>query len=120
MTTYAIAHLRELTMGPEIVEYLKRIDATLAPYGGRFLVHGADVHTLEGEWPGDIVIIAFPDRDRATRWYESDPYQAILPLRTENSDSVAILVDGVGEDHRSTDLLTGTEATAAPAPAEQI
>ncbi|MBW9205394.1 DUF1330 domain-containing protein [Mumia sp. zg.B53] len=120
MTAYAIAHIREITMGPDIVEYLERIDATLAPYGGRFLVHGADVRTLEGEWPGDIVIIAFPDHDHATRWYESDPYQAILPLRTENSDSVAILVDGVGDDHRATDILGRAGATGTPLPAEQI
>jgi len=37
---YAIAYLRDVRFGEEIIEYLQRIDATLAPYGGRFLVHG--------------------------------------------------------------------------------
>jgi hypothetical protein len=27
---YAVAHMRQVTMGPAIVEYLERIDATLA------------------------------------------------------------------------------------------
>ena len=40
MPAYAVAHMRQATMGPAIVEYLERIDATLAPFGGRFLVHG--------------------------------------------------------------------------------
>jgi hypothetical protein len=29
MPAYAIAHLRAVQVGPEIVEYLERIDATL-------------------------------------------------------------------------------------------
>jgi uncharacterized protein (DUF1330 family) len=36
MPAYAVAHMRQVTMGPAIVEYLERIDATLAPFGGRF------------------------------------------------------------------------------------
>jgi uncharacterized protein (DUF1330 family) len=39
MPTLAVAHLRNVTMGPAIVTYLERLDATLAPFGGRFLVH---------------------------------------------------------------------------------
>lgn len=31
MTCYAIGHLREIEMGPDIVAYLEGIDATLAP-----------------------------------------------------------------------------------------
>jgi uncharacterized protein (DUF1330 family) len=38
MPAYAVADLRDVTMGPPIVEYLQRIDATLEPFNGRFLV----------------------------------------------------------------------------------
>jgi hypothetical protein len=34
MSAYAVAHMHEVAMGPDIVEYLQRIDATLAPFGG--------------------------------------------------------------------------------------
>ena len=105
MTAYAIAHMREVTMGPEIVTYLERIDDTLAPYGGKFVVHGGTVTEVEGSWPGTIIIIAFPDRERLTSWYESPAYQAILPLRTEHSLSNVIVVDGVDDDHLATDVL---------------
>jgi hypothetical protein len=37
-------------------------------------------------------------------------YQEILPLRTDNSDGSAILVDGVTPDHRATDVLQGSVA----------
>ena len=92
-------------MGPPIVEYLERIDATLEPYGGRFVVHGARPEMLEGSSPGTMVVIQFPDRDQAQAWYDSAAYQEILPLRTENSSSTVFIVDGVGEDHRATDVL---------------
>ena len=48
MPAYAVAHMRQVTMGPPIVEYLERIDATLAPFGGRFLVHGGKPEVVEG------------------------------------------------------------------------
>jgi hypothetical protein len=43
MSAYAVAHLRRVNVGPEIVEYIARIDATLEPYDGRFLIHGGPV-----------------------------------------------------------------------------
>lgn len=105
MTAYAIAHLRNVVMGPAIVAYVEAIDATLAPFAGRFLVHGGDKQILEGGWLGDMIVIAFPDRAAAERWYASPAYQAILPWRTANAEGDVILVDGVGEDHRATDIL---------------
>jgi uncharacterized protein (DUF1330 family) len=80
MTAYAVAHLRSVDQNAEIVEYLRRIDATLDPYGGRFVVHGVLPHVLEGAWPGFPVVIGFPDLDAARAWYDSPAYQEILPL----------------------------------------
>ena len=105
MSTYAVAHLHEVTMGPPIVEYLERIDATLAPFGGRFMVHGGPYERLEGTWRGDLIIIGFPDREHAHQWYRSPAYQAILPLRTDNSIGDVILIDTVPSDHLATDVL---------------
>lgn len=106
MTAYAVGHLRDVTIGPEIVEYLRRVDATMEPYGGRFLIHGAEPDVREGEWDGTLVVIEFPDLEHARGWYESEAYRRIIPLRAENSRSTIFLVDGAGEDHRATDILT--------------
>ncbi len=105
MACYGVGILRNLKMGPPIVEYLERIDETLAPFGGRFLVHGGRATVLEGDDPGALVVIEFPDRDRARTWYDSDAYQAILRLRSENAESTILLVDGVAADHRAPDVL---------------
>lgn len=105
MNAYAIAHLRTVQVGPDIVRYLERIDATLEPFGGRFLVHGNPPEVREGEWPGHVIVIQFPDRERATAWYESPEYQEILPLRTDNAEGTAILVDGVAPGYRAIDSL---------------
>ena len=105
MTAYAVAHMRQVTMGPAIVEYLERIDATLAPFGGHFIVHGGDFELLEGSWPGNLIVIEFPDREQARAWYNSGAYQAIVTLRTDNSDSDVIMIDGVDRDHKATDVL---------------
>jgi uncharacterized protein (DUF1330 family) len=71
MTSYGVGILRDVKMGPPIVEYLERIDATLAPDDGHFIVHGGQAEVLEGSSPGTLVVIEFPDRSRAEGWYAS-------------------------------------------------
>ena len=56
--------------------------------------------------------LAFPDHPSARAWYDSAAYQAILPLRSENSDSTVILVDGCDPDHRAVDILPSMRAVA--------
>jgi len=107
MSTFAIAHIRQTRIGPAIVNYLGRIDATLTRFGGRCLVHGGQAQALEGQWTGNLIIIEFPDRSRACGWYESAEYQAILPLRRENTEGEVIFIDTVAAHHRATDILTG-------------
>ena len=42
-------------------DYRKRVSATLEPYGGKFLVRGGKVETLEGTWkPQRFVLVEFP------------------------------------------------------------
>ena len=114
MPTLAVANLRNVAMGPAIVEYLERIDATLQPFGGRFLVHGGPIELLEGHWSGDLIIIEFPNRETAKSWYHSAAYQAILPLRTEHAEGDALLIDTVPADHRATDVLAGDARASGP------
>ncbi len=95
MPAYAIAHLRTPQINDEELEYLERIQDTLDPHRGRFLVHGAELDVKEGPWPGTVVVIEFPDVSAAQAWYDSPAYQAILPLRTDNIDGSAVIVEGV-------------------------
>ncbi len=105
MLAYAVAHLRTVALGPEIFEYIARIDATLEPFGGRFLIHGGPVDAMDGNWSGDLVVIAFRDRETAHAWYASPGYQAILRLRTDNSDGDAFIVDGVPDGYQAAGAL---------------
>ncbi|WP_282702864.1 DUF1330 domain-containing protein [Streptomyces sp. CC219B] len=99
MTAYAIAHLRDAAPHPEIAEYIERITATFEPYGGRFLVHGRQHETKEGNWPGSVVVITFPGLTEARAWWNSPAYQEIAPLRTRHIEGDIILVEGVDEDY---------------------
>ncbi|MGW0482657.1 DUF1330 domain-containing protein [Nonomuraea sp. NPDC003214] len=104
MPAFALAHLKNPHSHPDVLEYMERVDATLTPFEGRFLVHGAEPEVREGDWPGTLVIIGFPDLQAARDWYDSPAYQAILPLRTDHLESVAILVEGVAPNHKAVDL----------------
>jgi len=101
MAAYALAHLRTPTINDDVLEYLERIQSTMDPFGGRFLVYGTEVEVIEGEWPGTVVIVEFPDVAAVKAWYASPGYQAILPLRTDHIDSSTIIVEGVRPDYQA-------------------
>ena len=95
MPAYAMAHVHSTNFGPELIEYLRRIDATMEPFGGRFLFHGGPVDAVEGTWAGDLIIIEFPTLDSVRGWYESPAYVAIRRLRTDNTTADTIIFDGL-------------------------
>ncbi|MFO1534856.1 MAG: DUF1330 domain-containing protein [Thermoplasmatota archaeon] len=53
---------------------------------------------LEGEWrPTRLVVIEFPDREAARRWFASPEYQQAARARRGAADFRAVLVDGLPE-----------------------
>ncbi len=102
MTAYGLAHLHDPNLNEDVVDYIDRIQATMDPFGGRFLAHGPDVGVLEGTWPGTVVLLEFPDADAARAWYGSEAYQAILPLRTRHIRGDVIVFDGVPDGYDPT------------------
>ncbi len=105
MTAYAVAVIRETRFNDEVVKYLQGIDETLAPFSGRYLVHGGPYQPLEGSWSGDLVVIEFPSMEDAKAWYNSDAYAAIRSLRMNNTEGDVLLVQGVGQGHKGADIL---------------
>jgi uncharacterized protein (DUF1330 family) len=101
MAAYGVAHLRKIQLHTDVLEYLEKIQATLDPFSGRFVVHGGTAEVLEGTWPGNLVVIEFPSVSEARSWYASAAYQKILPLRTRHIEGDVILVEGVEPDHDS-------------------
>jgi uncharacterized protein (DUF1330 family) len=114
---YGFAHLRDRRHHPDVLEYLERIQDTLDPFHGRFLIHGPPTDVVEGNWPGSMVLIEFPGLAEARAWYASPAYQEILRLRTDHIDGDVVLVEGVGVgyDPRERAVKLRAETTGEPA-----
>lgn len=113
MTAYAIAHLRNVVLNQGIIDYLQGIDATLEPFGGRFLIHGGPKDMREGQFTDDLIMIAFPSLDAARGWYDSPAYQALAPLRMQGAEGEVFIIEGVEADHKATDILQGAPLVVA-------
>ncbi len=75
--------------------YRQAVPATIAQYGGRYLVRGGKHETLEGTWqPTRLVVLEFPSAEAARRWYTSEEYQRIKPLRLQHATGDMVLVEG--------------------------
>ena len=79
--------------------YRTRAAASIARYGGHYLVRGGPIEKLEGVWlPQAIVIVEFPDLERARAWYRSPEYAYALEVRDQALSRNLILVDGVRQE----------------------
>ena len=95
MAAYVLAQLD--VHDPEGFErYRDKVAPLVAAFGGRYIVRGGEITPLEGELSAPrLVVIEFDDREAAKRWYFSDDYQEILPLRLNSAKGNAVIVDGV-------------------------
>jgi len=70
--------------------------ASITRYGGRYLARAGFVEPVEGTWnPSAIIIIEFPDLERAKAWYRSADYAAALAVRDDAISRNMILVEGM-------------------------
>jgi uncharacterized protein (DUF1330 family) len=94
MATYIIANV-EVTDPVTYERYRKDVPATIERYGGRFLVRGGAVQVLEGQFvPKRIVVLEFPNMERAKAWWDSPEYRPLRALRQSASRGDLFVVEG--------------------------
>ena len=93
MSGYIVVNYK--VTNPEGYEaYVQSVMPTLEGHGAELVVVDADSEPLEGSPESVTVILKFDSKEAARKWYESTEYQKIVSLRTNNSEGMAILVDG--------------------------
>lgn len=94
MPAYVINDM-EVTNLETFGQYAQLSPPTVTQYGGRFLVRGGRNETLEGNWsPKRLVVIEFPNIERAKAWLNSPEYAAARRLRQSSAISNMIVVEG--------------------------
>jgi uncharacterized protein (DUF1330 family) len=86
----------DVTDPDKYAEYAQQAPTTLAAYGGKYLVRGGAAESLEGGWqPKRLVVLEFPDLERATSWWTSEEYRAPKAMREAAAKSRTVIVQGV-------------------------
>jgi uncharacterized protein (DUF1330 family) len=79
-------------------DYAAHAQATVEPFGGRYLVRGGRVEGVEGEPPKRrIVISVFDSFEKAQAWRKSPAYVTIAAVREREAKSRQYIVEGVAE-----------------------
>ena len=77
-------------------DYKKLTPASIAAYGGKFIVRGGKAELIEGDRePKRIVILEFENPERAKEWWNSSEYSEAKKLRQATAESRMILVEGI-------------------------
>jgi uncharacterized protein (DUF1330 family) len=95
MAAYCIAEI-DITDPASYEEYRKQVPAVIAKYGGKYLVRGGSVESLEGGWsPKRLAVLEFASMEQALKWYRSPEYAPLIKLRQKASRSKLTLVEGL-------------------------
>ena len=95
MAAYVLVDIEVTDAGP-YDDYRRQVPPIVEKYGGKYLVRGGEVQTLEGDWlPRRLVILEFPSSDKAKEFYDSEDYRPLRDLRLSATDSKMVLVEGV-------------------------
>ena len=95
MSAYLIADI-EVTDAAGYEEYRAKVPATIAAYGGRYLVRGGALTALEGSWqPKRCAVLEFPDLAQLKAWYASPEYAPLIAIRQRTTKSNLVMVEGL-------------------------
>jgi uncharacterized protein (DUF1330 family) len=79
-------------------DYAAHAQATIEPFGGRYLVRGGRCVGIEGEPPKPrIVISVFDSFEQAQAWRSSPDYAKIVAVREREATSRQYIVEGLPE-----------------------
>jgi uncharacterized protein (DUF1330 family) len=88
----------EVTDREMMLQYREQVRGMVKRFGGRYVAADDHVDVLEGEWPCVRTTIAqFPSYEAARRFYFSEEYQKVLPLRLKGTRGATVLVRGLEE-----------------------
>ncbi len=94
MAAYVVAQMLVHDLEKYLV-YASQVGATIGNHGGKILT-ASEAEVREGSPPFTRTVIGeFPTLEAGREWYESDEYQAILPLRLESTTGTLFFVEGI-------------------------
>ncbi len=98
MAAYAISEV-EILDPDQTRRYEQLAAASIAHYGGRYLVRGARPQVPEGDRPIDerVVLVEFPSMKRLREWYASPEYAEALQIRQTALARRLMFVEGVDD-----------------------
>ncbi len=92
MPAYMIIEI-EVLDAATYAEYMEKVPATVANYGGRYVVRTGNVVPLSGGWrPDRLIIVEFPGAEMMRAWITSADYQSLAPSRERATKTRAIAV----------------------------
>ena len=85
-------------------KYTARTPEFIARHGGKFLVRGGEVETIEGdEFRDRLVVLEFPSMEHVRQFHASEDYQEIAKFRHASAESRFLLAEGVSGDGTAPD-----------------
>jgi uncharacterized protein (DUF1330 family) len=98
MAVYMIFCADEVKDREQLNAYSAAAGPTLGGITFKILAGTEEVQNIEGDWkPARVVMLEFPTREEALKWYESPAYAAVKGMRLAAAPGGAIMIEGFSQ-----------------------
>ncbi len=95
MRYYGIVQI-DITDQSWVGDYVKNVTPMLERFGGRYLARTSNIERVEGDGkpPQVVVLVEFPSKEAAQRFYQSEEYRPYLQRRKAGGKNDFLLIAG--------------------------
>jgi uncharacterized protein (DUF1330 family) len=94
MSAFFLIEITKINDAEKFGLYIEEAAPIIKKYGGEYLFKSKHLIPVSGEWDTKkIILIRFENKDMLRKFYQSEEYKKIAPLRKESAESKAVIIE---------------------------
>ena len=94
MSAYFLAEISKIKNTTMYREYVEKASSVVAKYGGKYIFKSEQLTPVSGNWDAKrIILIHFESKNKIQDCFQSTEYKEIMYLRTDATESKALIIE---------------------------
>ena len=95
MSAFFLVEINKVSDAEKYGLYIEKVALIINKHGGEYIFKSEQLTPVSGGWDAKrIILIRFENKDMLRKFFQSEEYKKIVPLRKESTESKAIIIEG--------------------------
>ena len=94
MSAFFLVEINKVSDAEKYGLYIEKVASIINKHGGEYIFKSEQLTPVSGDWnTKKIILMRFESKEMLTKFYQSEEYKKIAPLRKESTESKAIIIE---------------------------